>query len=139
MYQEWVDEIENDHEDLITVIENSRKTYGDDMGAFLCFIAVRLMAMRRLLKPTGGIYLHCDPTASHYLKMLMNAVFGRKNFRNEIIWKRNPSDEDSSVFGCGSENLLFNGADINKDAVRVPLDEETREQTSPVSTRKSQV
>ena len=56
------------------------------MGAFLCFMGVRLLEMRRLLKPTGSIYLHCDPTASHYLKTLMDAVFGRQNFRNEIVW-----------------------------------------------------
>ncbi len=56
------------------------------MGAFLCFMAVRLLEMRRVMKPTSSIYLHCDPTASHYLKELMDAVFGRKQFRNEIVW-----------------------------------------------------
>ena len=56
------------------------------MGAFLCFMAVRLIEMRRVLAQTGSIYLHCDPTASHYLKELMDAIFGRKNFRNEIVW-----------------------------------------------------
>ena len=49
-------------------------------------MAVRLQAMRRVLKPTGSIYLHCDPTASHYLKLLMDAIFGKQNFRNEIVW-----------------------------------------------------
>ncbi|MYC54900.1 MAG: site-specific DNA-methyltransferase, partial [Chloroflexi bacterium] len=51
-------------------------------------MALRLRAMRRVLKDTGSIYLHCDPTASHYLKLLMDAIYGQKNFRNEIIWKR---------------------------------------------------
>ncbi len=54
----------------------------------MCFMAVRLLEMRRVLKPTGSIYLHCDPTASHYLKAVMDAIFGWKNFRNEIVWKR---------------------------------------------------
>ena len=49
-------------------------------------MAVRLLEMHRLLKPTGSLYLHCDPTASHYLKMLLDSVFERKNFRNEIVW-----------------------------------------------------
>ena len=49
-------------------------------------MAIRLKAMKRVLKPTGSIYLHCDPTASHYLKMVMDAIFGEKNFRNEISW-----------------------------------------------------
>ena len=59
---------------------------GRDMGAFLCFMAVRLLEMSRVLRDDGSIYLHCDPTASHYLKELMDAIFGRRNFRNEIVW-----------------------------------------------------
>jgi len=58
------------------------------MLAYLCMMAPRLLELKRVLKPTGSIYLHCDPTASHYLKMIMDAVFGTQNFRNEIIWKR---------------------------------------------------
>ena len=84
--QDWVDQIGDDWPDVWYVIECARASWGDDMGAFLCFMAVRLIAMHRLLKSTGSIYLHCDPTASHYLKMLMDAIFGRKNFRNEIVW-----------------------------------------------------
>ena len=86
VHEEWLDLITDDHPNLMSVIQNSRKTYGDDMGAFLCFMAVRLISMRRVLKPTGSIYLHCDPTASHYLKMTMDAIFGRRNFQNEFIW-----------------------------------------------------
>src|SRR4030066_1291920 len=58
----------------------------NDMLAYLAMMAPRLMEMRRVLMPTGSIYLHCDPTASHYLKMLMDAVFGARNFLNEIVW-----------------------------------------------------
>ena len=54
--------------------------------SYLVYMAVRLLEMRRLLKPTGSIYLHCDPTMSHYLKLLMDAIFGRRNFHNEIAW-----------------------------------------------------
>src|SRR6266478_1762145 len=57
-----------------------------DMMAYVCMMAVRLLELRRVLKSTGSIYLHCDPTASHYLKILMDTVFGVSNFRNEIIW-----------------------------------------------------
>jgi site-specific DNA-methyltransferase (adenine-specific) len=60
----------------------------NDMMAYLAMMAPRLVELRRVLKSTGSVYLHCDPTASHYLKMLMDAVFGPVNFRNEIIWKR---------------------------------------------------
>ncbi len=86
MEGEWVDQITDDWPNVMNVINGSRESYGDDMGAFLCFMGVRLLEMRRILHPKGSIYLHCDPTASHYLKELMDAIFGRKNFRNEIIW-----------------------------------------------------
>ena len=87
VHQEWVDEIADDHPRVMNMIQGSRSSYGDDMGAFLCFMAVRLLAMRRVLKPTGSIYLHCDPTASHYLKALMDAVFGKNYFQNELVWR----------------------------------------------------
>src|SRR5579871_3763095 len=60
----------------------------NDMMAYLAMMAMRLMEMHRVLKPTGTLYLHCDPTASHYLKILLDAVFGTASYRNEIIWKR---------------------------------------------------
>lgn len=60
----------------------------NDMMAYLAMMAVRLLELHRVLKPTGSLYLHCDPTASHYLKILLDAVFGARNFRNEIVWKR---------------------------------------------------
>ncbi len=86
VHPEWVDQLIEDWPNTYHVIEGSRSSYGDDMGAFLCFIAVRLVEMRRILKEAGSIHLHCDPTASHYLKELMDAVFGKTNFVNEVIW-----------------------------------------------------
>ena len=58
------------------------------MMAYLVMMTPRLVELRRVLKPTGSLYLHCDPTASHYLKLLLDAVFGKENFRNEIVWRR---------------------------------------------------
>ncbi|MXY78786.1 MAG: hypothetical protein F4Y94_03635 [Chloroflexi bacterium] len=83
---EWVDQITDDWPHVMNVINGSKQSYGEDMGAFLCFMAVRLLEMRRVLKDTGSLYLHCDPTASHYLKELLDAIFGRRHFRNEIVW-----------------------------------------------------
>ena len=60
----------------------------NDMMAYLAMMAVRLIELHRVLKPTGSLYLHCDPTASHYLKLLLDGVFGPLNYRNEIVWKR---------------------------------------------------
>ena len=68
------------------VICATRSVHSDSMGAFVCFMGIRLLEMRRVLKSTGSLYLHCDPTASHYLKLLLDAIFGRAQFRNEIVW-----------------------------------------------------
>lgn len=73
-----------------------RQIVGDsDMLAYLSMMAPRLVELRRVLKPTGSLYLHCDPTASHYLKLLLDAIFGPENFRAEIIWKRSSAHSDS--------------------------------------------
>ena len=82
------------------------------MGAFLCFMAVRLLEMRRVMKPTSSIYLHCDPTASHYLKELMDAVFGRKNFINEIVWcYKSGGASPSRSFSRKHDTLFFYARD----------------------------
>jgi DNA modification methylase len=67
----------------------------NDMMAYLAMMAPRLVELRRVLKSTGSLYLHCDPTASHYLKLLLDGVFGPDNFRNEITWKRSSSHGDT--------------------------------------------
>ena len=82
----WMGLIADQEPAIYKLLETARLTHGMGMQSYLCMIAVRLMEMRRLLKPTGSIYLHCDPTASHYLKLLMDAVFGKGNFRNEVVW-----------------------------------------------------
>lgn len=79
-----------------------------DMMAYLANMAPRLVELRRVLKPTGSIYLHCDPTASHYLKVLMDAVFGPEQFLNEIIWRRShPHGNVSRSYGGIHDVLLF--------------------------------
>ncbi len=81
---------------------------GSDMMAYLAMMAPRLVELRRVLKETGSIYLHCDPTASHYLKILMDAVFGPQLFRNEIVWKRTNGHNDARRrFGDQSDIILF--------------------------------
>ena len=77
----------------------AKKVYGDDLAAYLCFMGVRVIEMHRVLRHDGSLYLHCDPTASHYLKMLLDAVFGHANFRNEIVWKRTLGRGDGKRYG----------------------------------------
>jgi DNA modification methylase len=79
----------------------------NDMMAYLCMMAVRLLELNRVLKPTGSIYLHCDPTASHYLKLVMDAVFGVTNFKNEIVWKRTSARSDSHHWNHIHDIILF--------------------------------
>ena len=81
---------------------------GNDLLAYLSMMAPRLVELRRVLKQTGSIYLHCDPTASHYLKMLMDGVFGPENFRNEIVWKRTTAHSNVyRAYGDITDVLLF--------------------------------
>jgi site-specific DNA-methyltransferase (adenine-specific) len=77
-----------------------------DMFAYLCMMAPRLVELHRVLRDTGSIYLHCDPAASHYLKVLMDAVFGAEHFRNEIIWKRTTAHSSARKFAPIHDTLL---------------------------------
>ncbi len=83
----WLEEIKDENKALYDVIQATRRCHGEDIAAFLCFLSVRLLEMHRVLKPTGSIYLHCDHTANAYIRMCMDAIFGAKNFRNEIVWR----------------------------------------------------
>jgi hypothetical protein len=80
------------------------------MMAYLTMMAIRLLELRRVLKSTGSLYLHCDPTASHYLKLLLDGVFGAGNFRNEIIWKRTSAHSSAKRYGPVHDVVLFYGA-----------------------------
>ena len=72
---------------LNKLIDISSESHSESMSAYIVFMANRLLEMHRLLKPTGSIYIHCDTTSSHYIKILMDIVFGIDNFRNEIVWR----------------------------------------------------
>jgi len=81
--------------------------------AYLVEMAVRLVELHRVLKPSGSLYLHCDPTASHYLKVILDAVFDVRNFINEVIWKRSTAHSDraqgSKHFGRLHDSILAYG------------------------------
>ena len=128
VHQEWTDQITDDYPKLMEAIESARYAHSDGMGAFMCFMAVRLLEMRRVLKPTGSIYLHCDPTASHYLKAAMDAIFGWRMFVNEIVWSYNIGGRVSKrAYGRRHDIILFYGKSqdyqFNWDKVLIPWDE----------------
>ena len=118
----WIDLIEAKHPALYRVLLAAMT---DSDKSYLAYMAVRLLEMQRLLKPTGSIWLHCDPTMSHYLKLVMDAVFGRHTLRNEIIWcYTGPGSPKMRQFNRKHDVLLWYVAGdrwtFNADAVRVP-------------------
>lgn len=120
----WHGQIAEEHPGLYAIINAAGICHGKPMKAYLIMMGVRLLEMRRLLKDSGSIYLHCDPTASHYLKMAMDSVFGKENFRNEIVWcytgpsgvkYQFPRKHDTVLFYSRSDKWTF-----NSDAIRIP-------------------
>ncbi len=110
-------------QDAANLLIAMRKFLGDnDMMAYLAMMAVRLIELYRVLKPTGCMYLHCDPTASHYLKVLMDAVVGKDRLRNEIIWKRTGSHNSAKRFGPIHDTIFFysKGTQYKWNAIRRP-------------------
>ncbi|MDE0223613.1 MAG: DNA methyltransferase [Gammaproteobacteria bacterium] len=97
-----------------SVIEAARQAHGKGMQSYLVFMAVRLIEIRRILKPEGSIYLHCDDAASHWLRVLMDALYGRAAFRNVVVWKRIGNHNDAGRFGRTADHLLFYGAEIER-------------------------
>ena len=112
----WNLDSESAYQDVVTnapgklpdLLQAMRSFLGDnDMMAYLTMMAQRMVELHRVLKNTGSIYLHCDPTASHYLKLLIDSVFGAENFRNEIIWKRTSAHNSASRYGPNHDIILF--------------------------------
>lgn len=110
--QEYAEVLRSGHDRVAKALKGLHDFLGGtDMLAYLSMMALRLIELRRVLKPTGSIYLHCDPTAAHYLKMLMDALFGPENFGSEIIWKRSSAHSDAKQgrrnFGHIHDTILY--------------------------------
>jgi site-specific DNA-methyltransferase (adenine-specific) len=102
------DVMRSGNSDAFELLRAMRAFLGDnDMMAYLAMMAVRLIELHRVLKPTGSLYLHCDPTASHYLKLLLDGVFGPTNFLSEIIWKRTSAHSSAKRYGPVHDVILF--------------------------------
>ena len=103
----WMGLIADEQPAIANLLHAASLSHGKGMQSYLTMMAVRLLEMRRVLKDTGSIYIHCDPTASHYLKLLMDAVFGQGNFRNEITWRRTTAHSDSTRYGANTDGIFF--------------------------------
>ena len=117
VHEAWLLEIEEDYPAIAKLIDATRDIHGDGTAAYLCYMAVRLLEIKRVLKDTGSLYLHCDHTAGAYLRQLLDAVFGRKHFRNEVVWqyrtggigKKNwPRKHDTILFYAKSAKATLN-------------------------------
>ena len=105
--QAWHGEIADRQPALYAIIDAAGLAHGKGMKSYLIMMAVRLLEMKRFLKPTGSIYLHCDPTASHYLKMLMDSVFGPRAFASEVVWRRQSSHNRAKRWGPIHDCILY--------------------------------
>ena len=142
IHDAWLIQIMRDIPEFWSVITTAKQVYGDDMAAYLSWLGVRVLEMHRVLRDDGAIYLHCDATASHYIKAMLDGIFGRENFVNEIIWQRasgrakgsqySPrsfgTDTDSIFYYSKSEEHRFNGVyiplDIKEMRDKFPLKDE---------------
>lgn len=121
----WHGEIADRDPVLYSIIDAAGQAHGKSMKSYLIMMAVRLLEMKRLLKPTGSVYLHCDATASHYLKTLMDAIFGQGNFRCNITWRRTtakglsfkgyPNNADTLLYYSKSDKYTWNRPFIPHD------------------------
>ena len=122
----WMGLIADTHPAVANLLHTTSLTHGKGMQSYLTMMAVRLIELHRVLKPTGSIYLHCDATASHYLKLLLDAIFGRRQFRNEITWHYpNKLGTGGSVFDRQHDTLFWYAKrthtfNVEREAVKRP-------------------
>ncbi len=107
IHDDWLRDIQRGQPEVWAVITTAKSVWGDDMGAFLCWLGVRLLEMHRILADDGSLYLHMDDTAAAWGKCLLDAIFGRANFRNVIIWKRATAHNDPKRYGRNVDHILY--------------------------------
>ena len=132
IHDDWLIAIQRDEPEVWAVITTAKSVYGDDMGAFLCWLGVRLLEMYRVLADDGSLYLHIDDTAHAWVKCLLDAIFGRANFRNAVVWKRTRRGFKGSQFkakryNSNTDTILFYSksakAFFDQTRVAVPYEE----------------
>ena len=107
IHEDWIDSIESDYPAIYSLIDTTRLVHSDDVAAYLCYMAIRLIEIHRVLKPTGSLYLHCDHTANGYLRQLIDAIFGNQNFCNEIVWCYRGLPSTAKIWQQKHDTILF--------------------------------
>ena len=130
IHEEWMNQLDTNYEGISKVIDASRYVHGEDVAAYLCYMAIRLIEIHRVLKPTGSLYLHCDHTANGYLRQLLDGIFGKGCFRNEIVWHYyNVASVSRKFFGRKHDTIFFyskNESNIfNWDDMREPYSQDS--------------
>ena len=105
----WMGIIADKQPAMYQVLQTAGLTHGKGMQSYLCMMGIRLVEMRRVLKHAGSIYLHCDDTAGHYLKLLMDSIFGASCYRNHLVWRRATAHNDKYNYGRIVEHILYYG------------------------------
>ena len=132
-YKDTLNELADLNKDLYDLLNlfHNLKSISDSATAYLTTMAIRIFYMHKLLKDTGSFYLHCDPTMSHYLKLVCDMIFREKNFRNEIIWQRTTTHNDSKQgakhFGRVSDSILFYSKNDKKQMFKTIYREYSKE------------
>ncbi len=103
----YLEKMFTDYPFLVSFIQAIEGIHGKAMMSYITYMTQRIIEMHRILKLTGSLYLHCDPTASHYLKIVLDRIFGKDNFRNEIVWKRTYAHNDPKQFGRNRDTIFF--------------------------------
>ena len=131
----WNDDVDerllayaDNYADLFSYIQAVGKIHGAAMKAYLTFMAQRIVEMHRVLKDSGSLYLHCDPTASHYLKLILDAVFGKQNFCNEVVWQYSTGGIGKKHFARKHDVVLFysKSGDKTFTLLRIPTKDANR-------------
>ena len=107
IHEGWLEHIKTISLAAAKTINTSRYTHSEAMAAYLTYMTVRLSEMRRVLKPSGSIFLHCDQAANSYLRVLMDAIFGKDNFRNEIVWSYRTGGASRTCYSKKHDTILF--------------------------------
>ena len=111
----WYSVVAEQYPNIHQIIQAAQHTYDHSMMIYLMAMSIRLFEMHRLLKDTGSIYLHCDPTASHYLKLIMDAIYGKNNFRNEIVWHYYNGSSNTKKYYARKHDIIYFYVKTNKN------------------------
>ena len=107
VHDEWKQQIHDDWKALWSVIEMAKSCHSKSMAAYICWLSVRVLEMHRILREDGSLYLHCDQTASAYIRQMLDSVFGYKNFRNEIVWSYGLGGSSRKYWSRKHDNIFF--------------------------------